>query len=627
MNDISAAAIEATSSLTPSKSPLVAQSLIRAGKLALRQERLFKRIKLFEERLRLSQNFRLGTALAFIVGLLILAIRPDFRLELPLLGGFLVLFSTLVVRTRRIDKHLRALRGLRIFFDRQERRLRGLPSARPWEGSQKASEHLPLIRDLGLMGSHSLWTLIDETLTEGGQTRLLEWIANQRQINTEEILRRQRQIQNLRSEAWFFTRLSVQGSADDFRLSSGQILLFLKKPFVKDRFLILFALAWLSWFAALAAFVIFAQKGTAAPGWPLAVFAAINLALLNSVGTQFKKGIGLSHHLDLLAPIFGILEARLPKSERLQALAPVTKASGPSREARKLNRVLAFMSVESNPLVFLLVNALSPWSITATHFLERRRRKIAYAFPQCLEELAELEALASLVIFDHYQTNRYPTLQLSHRHPSLTAEGIFHPLIERERVVPNDFGFPSGKRLGLLTGSNMSGKSTFLRTIGLNQILANMGAPIFAESLITLPFGVETCIEVSDSLRDGFSYFYSEVRRLKKLLEAAKSPTEPTLFLVDEIFRGTNNRERHIGSRAVIRTLADSQQALGFISTHDLELTGAEAAHDSVLNLHFREEFSNEGQMVFSYLIHRGPCPTTNALKIMAAEGIDVELA
>ena len=624
MNDTSATITVAAGVASGS---LTAQSLERAAKLARRQERLLKRIKIFAERLRLSQNLRLGIALVFIAGLIILAIRPDFRLELPLIVVFSVSFSAMVIRTRRIDRHLGALRALRVFFDRQERRLRGLPSGRQWEASQKASESLPLIRDLGLMGQHSLWTLLDETLTEGGQTRLLEWIAKQRQINTEEILRRQRQVQKLRPEAWFFTRLCVQGSASDFRLSSGQILLFLKKPFVKERFFLILLTAWAAWFASLAALIVLAQKGTPAPAWPLVVFALVNFALLNNVGTQFKKGIGLSHHLDLLAPIFGVLDARLPKSERLQALAPVTKASGPSREARKLNRVLAFMSVESNPLVFLLVNALSPWSITATHFLERRRRKIAYAFPQCLEELAELEALASLVIFDRYQTNRYPSIALSNRHHGLTAEGIFHPLIEREKVVANDFSFPSGKRLGLLTGSNMSGKSTFLRTIGLNQILANMGAPVFAESLSTLPFGVETCIEVSDSLRDGYSYFYAEVRRLKKLLEAAQSTSEPTLFLVDEIFRGTNNRERHIGSRAVIRTLAFAEQALGFISTHDLELTQAEAAHESVLNLHFREEFSSDGRMVFSYMIHRGPCPTTNALKIMAAEGIDVELA
>jgi DNA mismatch repair ATPase MutS len=282
------------------------------------------------------------------------------------------------------------------------------------------------------------------------------------------------------------------------------------------------------------------------------------------------------------------------------------------------------MSVQANPLVYLIVNALVPWSLTGTYFLERRRKRIAYTFPQCLEELSELEALASLVIFDHYQTDVYPEVKDAVRRPPLAFKLLFHPLIDRERVVPNDFHFPAGKNLGLLTGSNMSGKSTFLRTIGVNQILANIGAPVFAENFETSPLAIETCIEVSDSLRDGFSYFYAEVRRLKALLETSKHD-QAMLYLIDEIFRGTNNRERHIGSRAVIRTLATSPHSIGFISTHDLELTALENSSPTVLNLHFREEISPQGEMLFTYLLRHGPCPTTNALKIMAAEGIEVD--
>ena len=170
----------------------------------------------------------------------------------------------------------------------------------------------------------------------------------------------------------------------------------------------------------------------------------------------------------------------------------------------------------------------------------------------------------------------------------------------------------------------MSGKSTFLRTVGLNQFLANMGAPVFADEFSTTALTVESCIEVADSLRDGYSYFYAEVRRLKALLDSA-SKAGPILFLIDEIFRGTNNRERQIGSRAVIRALAEEPDAIGFVSTHDLELTSLESSLPGLFNLHFREEFSLAGDMVFSYLLRPGPCPTTNALKIMAKEGIAVD--
>jgi DNA mismatch repair ATPase MutS len=147
-----------------------------------------------------------------------------------------------------------------------------------------------------------------------------------------------------------------------------------------------------------------------------------------------------------------------------------------------------------------------------------------------------------------------------------------------------------------------------------------MGAPVFARRFATRPLAIESCIEVSDSLRDGFSYFYAEVRRLKALLDATRA--RPSLFLIDEIFRGTNNRERQIGSRAVIETLAQAQGSEGFVSTHDLELTSLEGEH--VVNLHFREEISPVGEMTFTYRLQKGASPTTNALRIMQLEGLPV---
>lgn len=619
----SLAARRQPSSSPASSTELVRQSMVRAALLAKRQERLSKRIKIYERRLYIHQNARLSAAGGFFLFLIFLAIRPDLHLEIPAFGIFVPAFTFLVIRTRRIFHHLTRLKRLQVFFDRQEKRCRGLVSGRPWEPAEKVAGEMAIARDLGLLGQHSLWSLIDETMTDGGQMRLLEWMARD-SLSAQEIQKRQTQLKSLRRETWFFTRLALEASADDFRLSSSQILKFIKKPFVEKNFLPLFILSLVSWIAALSAMVIGFKANWQSPGLFLLAFAVINLLSLMKVGSPFLKGVGLSHHLSQLAPIFEALEKRSRTSEQLQLLCPATHASGPSSEARKLNRVLAFMSVQANPIAHLLVNVLSPWSITATHFLERRRRKIAYTFPQCLEELAELEALMSLVIFDRYQTRVYPEVNDSGRYPVLSFTGLFHPLIERTRVVANDFAYPSGRTLGLLTGSNMSGKSTFLRTVGLNQILANMGAPVFAETYVTCPLKIETCIEVSDSLRDGFSYFYAEVRRLKGLLAIAKSGT-PTLFLIDEIFRGTNNRERQIGSRAVIRSLSEQPLALGFVSTHDLELTQLENSNGAIMNLHFREEFTSDGQMLFSYHLRPGPCPTTNALKIMAAEGIEVD--
>ena len=204
------------------------------------------------------------------------------------------------------------------------------------------------------------------------------------------------------------------------------------------------------------------------------------------------------------------------------------------------------------------------------------------------------------------------------------ASDLGHPLLKPESKVCNDFALDGKHRVVILTGSNMAGKSTFLRTIGVNLSLAYAGAPVNATHLQTSLFRLFTCIKVSDSVQDGLSYFYAEVKRLQALLAATKMNDRlPVLFLIDEIFRGTNSRERLIGSRSYIRALSQGP-SMGLIATHDLELIKLADEIEGVTNYHFREEV-HDGRMVFDYRLRSGPCPTTNALKIMSLEGLPVE--
>lgn len=169
----------------------------------------------------------------------------------------------------------------------------------------------------------------------------------------------------------------------------------------------------------------------------------------------------------------------------------------------------------------------------------------------------------------------------------------------------------------------MSGKSTFLRTVGVNLALTNAGATVMANHLAVEPFRLYTCINVSDSLSDGISYFYAEVRRLKGLLEALRADDPlPLFYLIDEIFRGTNNRERRQGSQAYTQALAGGH-GTGMISTHDLELAHLGEQISQARNFHFREEV-HDNRMVFDFKIRPGSSPTTNALKIMEIEGLPV---
>jgi DNA mismatch repair ATPase MutS len=199
-----------------------------------------------------------------------------------------------------------------------------------------------------------------------------------------------------------------------------------------------------------------------------------------------------------------------------------------------------------------------------------------------------------------------------------------HPLIPDETRISNDFTLQHLGELALVTGSNMSGKSTFLRTLGVNLCLAFAGGPVCAAGLQTIPFRLFTCINVSDSLNDGISYFYAEVRRLKVLLDELNADQPlPLFFLIDEIFRGTNNRERQIGSRSYVEALVGGH-GVGAISTHDLELIHLAEQMPGIKNYHFREEV-RDGRMIFDYRLRPGPSPTTNALKIMKLEGLPVQ--
>jgi DNA mismatch repair ATPase MutS len=205
----------------------------------------------------------------------------------------------------------------------------------------------------------------------------------------------------------------------------------------------------------------------------------------------------------------------------------------------------------------------------------------------------------------------------------LSGENIGHPLLPDTQKIGNDFTFARLGDLAIITGSNMAGKSTFLRALGVNLALAYAGGPVDAAALTTAYFRLFTSIRVTDSVTDGISYFYAEVQRLTALLAAVQDDQPyPVFFLIDEIFRGTNNRERLIGSQAFVRALA-GQNSVGAIATHDLELVRLADDRPEIHNYHFRDAIA-EGRMVFDYTLRPGPCPTTNALHIMRAAGLPI---
>jgi DNA mismatch repair ATPase MutS len=256
--------------------------------------------------------------------------------------------------------------------------------------------------------------------------------------------------------------------------------------------------------------------------------------------------------------------------------------------------------------------------------LEKFKSKLSEHLPNWLQIWYQAEALVALANFAYLNPEyQFPII---HNHAAtdlLSAKGIGHPLLDKNKKVINDFSFKENGEVAIISGSNMSGKSTFLRTLGINLVLAYAGSVVNAVSMDVSLLRLFTCIQVSDSLKDGFSYFYAEVRRLRELLTRLQdSSSNPVFYLIDEIFQGTNHEERRIGSLAYIKALVNAN-GVGAISTHDIELSKLAEQELRVHNYNFQDKVV-DGKMSFDYQLRPGPSPTTNALKIMAIEGLPV---
>lgn len=585
--------------------------------------RLDHKLEIARGQIQRVQTLRLWTGTLTVLGFLFSAVWPRAHLAIPTLVFFAVVFPVLVRISRKWNRYYRSLSLWRDFEVRQEMRRAGV-----WKESRSVRELEALdsrgvAADLDLFGFKSLFTQIDETFSRGGSLLLGRWMTEDPSF--EVIQKRQMLLKDLGLSRWFFLRFRVANpSIEEARFSTAEVLNSLR-GFPQPTGLLLAGFVGLmaSWFIA-AALVIYY------PGiWGL--FIAAHLLFILSVGKLLGAGEGALHHFGSLAGSFEWLESsRAPRA--VQEICGVIRSERPARRIHRFEWPLMALTVESHPLVYLIVNFFLPWSSLFSFILIYQVAGVLRRLEDCFVELENVEALTSLVVMTTDQTSVFPRIKMfsestinstSHSPgPTLQGRKFYHPLIEAEKRIANDFGYASGEKLILLTGSNMSGKSTFLRTIGINQVLANMGAPVFASEFSTYPFRLRSCIRVSDSLDQGFSYFYAEVQRLRSLIEDS-TLQPPALFLIDEIFRGTNNRERLIGSRSVIRYLLGTP-ALGFVTTHDLELTSIASGEPRLHNYHFRDE-AISNRMHFDYQLHDGPSPTTNALKIMKQAGLPIE--
>jgi len=483
--------------------------------------------------------------------------------------------------------------------------------------------------DINLWGHRSLLHLIDTTVTEGGWKTLTEWVEK-KVPEPESIHKRARIVEELIPLSFFREKMRLLVSstlknkeAIRTRILQKWVQSSRNMDKVTQYLWILSGLA-----VTTAALLVMHLSGLLAGYWTISLFIYVIVFYQTKGYTAgiFDESYHIEQGVNSLSDLLTFLENYHPSGYphlRQQLSAFQSGDAKPSSVFKKANKIVFWASLsQKNPVMWIILNLIGPWDFYFARRLERFKALLRPSLTTWLDALHELEALNALANFG-YLNPEYSFAELTEpqSHPIFRAQKMGHPLLEKHEKVRNNYTLDSPGDISLITGSNMSGKSTFLRTIAINIKLAEIGAPVDAESLTLSPVRLFTCINISDSLNDGISYFYAEVKRLKELLDLLESDLPyPVCYCIDEIFRGTNNRERLAGSRALIKKLAN-YPAVGLISTHDLELVLLNKEIPQLSNYHFKEHIE-DGRMVFDYKLRKGPSPTTNALKIMAMEGL-----
>ena len=585
-----------------------------------------------EKRSVMLSRGRMGIVLLAIVVCGLLYHHEWFVTGNLVLVGWLALFLIVVYYHNRLED---GLARLRLWIRVKQTNVARLQL--DWGGIPESSLGLPADHpygtDLDLVKGHSLLRLLDTTVSNEGQTRLVSWMAEQHDtlLSFADWTSRQRLVHALTRFPTLRDRVRLVATfVSHTPLNGERIHRLLQHAF--DRFSLQLQLSIAASLSGLTA-VLFVMwvLGMSPRYWVLSFLCYGFVSLMTGVrlAPVFERTLNVHLELKKLAAVIRVLETR--SVEREKAIYDATesfrtKGVSPSLALRQLATVCSGLSLKGHPLIHIMINMIGPWDLAWTWYGQNVCQRLRSVVPIWLEHVATIDAAMALSTFAYLNpTYVWPT-RLEHpdvHEAGMTTTMMGHPLLPHRQRVKNDFDLHAIGQVLLVTGSNMSGKSTFLRTVGINMCLAQAGGPVCADTWEWSSMRIHSCLRVGDSLEDGVSYFYAEVKRLKRILLAVrKKEQDPVLFLIDEIFKGTNNRERLLGSEAFIQALTTGH-GLGLVSTHDLELAQLEHEFPGITNIHFQETLG-EKELTFDYRLRPGPCSTTNALRLMALEGLPV---
>jgi len=543
--------------------------------------------------------------------------------------GLLALFGALVVLHARVYAAKERMVAAVAFYDAGLARLSGawLSDPRP-AGERFSREDHSYGDDLDLFGRGSLFRLLDATSTRFGEETLAAWLSGERLGSYPEgVSQRQAAVKDLATRLDLRENLAVCGSMLGTEKPDPRPFLAWAQEARQDRGGGVPAI-WVARLLPLVTLALFVL-GHAGLVHPRAFFAPLGLAYVLTfalhgrvapiVGRASSRESALSRYAELIA----LVESEAFEAPLLLGLKAKLGTSGLSatEELRRLGTIIGFLDARENAAFRFLIAPILLWDVNCAAFLDAWRARAGKVAPAWFDALGELEALASLGNFAfENEDHAWPELTAE---PGFRAEALAHPLLPIGKRIANDVAIPAAGAALVITGSNMAGKSTMLRALGVNAVLAVAGAPVCARKLTVGPLTVVTSMRVRDSLGDGTSRFYAELKKLRRVLDAARKGDPPAFYLLDEVLHGTNARERLIGAAALVKELS-RVGAVGAISTHDLALGELEVElAGKVKNVHFEEQVEGE-TMTFDYKLRPGVVQSSNALRLMKIVGLDV---
>ncbi|MCI5082763.1 MAG: hypothetical protein MRY78_13790 [Saprospiraceae bacterium] len=484
------------------------------------------------------------------------------------------------------------------------------------------AEH-PYSYDLDIYGEHSFFQFVNRTSTAIGRQRLAQYL--EQPANTETIQQRQQAVQELSEQLDWRQHFQAYGLQTSDELHHTQLLKqWLHDPaFVSNSAFYRFALYFVPiWMIACIFTFLYVEP------WQLSLlFLALPIWIIRKTVEKVNKTHLRTTHaekaLSFYAKLIGHVETQAFESSALRQIKTAfeTEDKTASQHIGRLSYIISQLNMRYNALA-IIFNIMFLWDLQWINQLEKWRAAQRDHLPKWFEALAELEALISLATLRYNQTDwTFPEVG---DYPHFDASGLGHPLISPQKRVSNDVHIPTSGHIKLITGSNMAGKSTFLRTVGLNIVLALCGAPVCARRLELPVLQVYTSMRTQDALHENTSSFFAELKRLKFIIEAVEQGAN-IFFLLDEILKGTNSRDRHTGSKALIKQLIEHKGA-GIIATHDLELGDLEAQYGGAIeNLRIEVEIE-DGQLHFDYKLKKGVSESFNATILMQQMGIRIDM-